>query len=156
MIYYKLTGSLDGIPGANSAMGKSRNVRRVLRRSAQDFLLILGTPVTPKNQLHYRERNGELSTCVKSQDIHDILYRLHDCHEHFAAGLLLKLTMGRYYWPTRVRDIHTYCRTCANCQLVGPFKTSTGLLPIQQLQPFSMLRMDFIGPITCNDPLFSG
>ena len=148
VIYSKLTSSLNGIPGANSAIGKSRNVRRVLRRSAQDFLLILATPVTPKNQLLYCERNGELSTCVKSQDIHDILYRLHDCHGHFAAGLLLKLTIGRYYWPTQVRGIYTYCRTCANCQLVGPFKPSAGHLPILLLQPFDMLGMNFIDPIT--------
>lgn len=49
VIYYRLTGSLDGIPGGNSAMGKSRNVWRVPRSSAQNFLLVLATPATPKN-----------------------------------------------------------------------------------------------------------
>jgi len=148
IVYYKLTGSLHGMLGADSTLSKSRNVQRVLRRSAQDFLLILATSTIPKNQLLYRERNGELSTCVRHRDIHDILYRLHDCHGHFAPGLLLRLTVGRYYWPTRVRDIHTYCRTCNNCQLVGPLRQSAGHLPILQVEPFDMLGIDFIGPIT--------
>jgi len=148
IIYYKLTGSLDGLLGADRKIGNSRNVRRVLRRSSRNFLLVLATPLICGNRLLYREQNGELSVCVKFESIHDILYRLHDCHGHFAAGLLLKLTIGRYYWPTRVRDIHVYCRTCRNCQMVGPLRPSAGLLPILQLQPFDMVGMDFIGPIT--------
>jgi len=120
VIYYKLMGSLDGIPGANSAMGTSRNVRRVLRRSAQDFLLVLATIAIAKNQLLYCDRNGQLFSFVKSQDIHDILYRLHDCHGYFAAGLILKLTISRYYRPTRVRDIPIYCRTSMFVSLLDP------------------------------------
>jgi len=58
------------------------------------------------------------------------------------------MIVGRYFWPTRVKDIYYYCRTCINCQLVGPLRPSAGLLPIIQLQPLDMLGIDFIGPIT--------
>ena len=45
-------------------------------------------------------------------------------HGHFAAGLVLKRAIRKYYWPTRVHDIHYYCHSCHACQLVGPLRPS--------------------------------
>jgi len=89
-----------------------------------------------------------LSVCVRKGEVSVVLEHLHDCHGHFAAGILIKMIVGRYLWPTRIKDIHYYCRTCLNCHLVGPLRPSAGLLPIVQLQPLDMLGIDFIGPVT--------
>jgi len=147
IILYKITGSIDG-PEGKRDMDKSRNVRRVLRRSSSKFILSIPHENQESPQLYYRERNGNLSTCLKAKEVMPVLHQLHDMHGHFAAGLVLKRAIGKYYWPTRVHDIHYYCHSCHACQLVGPLRPSVGLLPIVELQPFDMIGMDNIGPIT--------
>jgi len=91
IVCYKLTGSLKGTVESDSSLLRSQNVRRVLRRSAGNFLLVESIPNSeyPRNRLLYRERNGDLATCVMPADVPTILYKLHDCHGHFAAGLLM-------------------------------------------------------------------
>ena len=113
-----------------------------------NFKLVPTSEFTGKSQLLYRERNGELSVCVRKGEVSVGLEHLHDCHGHFAGGILIKMIVGRYFWPTRIKDTHYYCRTCVNCQLVGPLRPSAGLLSIVQLQPLDMLGIDFIGPVT--------
>ena len=72
----------------------------------------------------------------------------HDCHGHFAGRVLTEYLLGKVYWPTRVKDAHYFARTCEECQAMGPIKPSVGIKPIVHLQPFDMVGLDFIGPIT--------
>src|SRR5437588_4496420 len=76
-------------------------------------------------RLVFLERNSEEAFCVRSGEVESILYQLHDCHDHFAVGVLLRtMVVGRYYWLTRVRDVNLYCVTCPSCQIVGFLKLS--------------------------------
>ena len=76
------------------------------------------------------------------------MYRFHDGHGHFAAGVMSRNILGRYYWPTRMQDIVNWCRSCPVCQRMGPRRSSTQVKPIMSLQPMDLLSMDFVGPIT--------
>jgi len=93
IVYYKLTGSLCGLE-STVEWSRSRNVRRVLRRSSGNFQLVLTSEFTGKSQLLYRERNGDLSVCVRKGEVSVGLEHLHDCHGHFSAGILIKMIVG--------------------------------------------------------------
>ena len=62
--------------------------------------------------------------------------------------LLTEYLLGKVYWPTRVKHGHYFTRRCEECQAMGPIKLSVGIKPIAHLQPFDMVSLDFIGPIT--------
>jgi len=96
------------------------------------------------NHVVFVERDGKEAFCVRVVEVESILYQLHDCHGHFAAGVLLRTVIGRYYWPTRRKDIIVYCATCPSCQMIGPLKPSVSQMAILHLQPLDMMGFDFL------------
>jgi len=98
--------------------------------------------------LAYTERNGRRSWCVRELEVSKVLEWAHDCHGHYAADLMVKRLIGYYYWPTRVKDTHAYCRSCRNCQLTGGSQPFQIPRPIIQLQPMDMIVIDALGPIS--------
>ena len=50
-----------------------------------------------RTELLYREVLGELARCVLEKDVPKILHRYHDCHGHFAGGMMARMLRGRYY-----------------------------------------------------------
>ena len=54
IVLYKITGSIEGL-GRESTPTRSRNVRRVLRRSSGNFVLSMPTGGANISQLFYRE-----------------------------------------------------------------------------------------------------
>ncbi len=54
-----------------------------------------------------------------------------------------------YWWPTRNRDIHEYCRTYDQCHRIGNLLTQhlAKLVTTLPKEPFQNWRLDFIGPI---------
>ena len=84
-------------------------------------------------ELLYRESSGELARCVLEKDVPKILHRYHDCHGHFAGGMMVRMLRGRYFWPTRIKDAMKYSRKCDACQRFGPLKPSAELKPILNL-----------------------
>lgn len=100
--------------------------------------------------LLYREVNGEYARCILQPDVTRVLHRFHDLHGHFAAGVMCRNMLGKYYWPGRMKDIARWCHTCDSCQRMGPMHVLTSPKMILTLQPMDLLGMDFLGPITPN------
>ena len=120
-----------------------QRLRRVKRESRRFALRDCGAP-----QLSYQETNGDISTCAMPDQVEAILRRFHDNHGHFAAGNMGRNLLERYYWPGRIHDVTTWCRTWEACQRLGLLRNSTQVQPVLSLQPMDLMGMDFLGPIT--------
>ena len=137
VVSYLLFGQSDNIT--------KKRLRRI-RREAEKFVLTNIDLLQP--QLMYREVSGNLSMCVRANQVQRVLRRFHDNHGHFSIGIMSRNLMGRYYWPGRMKDIAHWCMSCEACQQLGPLRNSTQVKPIFSLQPMDMMGMDFLGPIT--------
>jgi len=162
IIHYKLFGDFESyrdMEGEPLTAHRRRFIRlkskpyRLLYTQPADDARITGIRITgashytttPSARLVFVERNGKEAFCVRVVEVESTLYRLHDCHGHFAAGVLLRTLIGRYYWPTRAKDVNLYCSTCPSCQMVGPLKPSVSQMAIVHLQPLDMMGFDFVG-----------
>ena len=134
IVIYKLTGRAEG----------SKVQARKTRQSANNYVLVEGGDRI-KNLL-YREKSGDLAQCYYKDKVPNVLRTIHGMHGHFAGEITKKLTVGRVYWPTRFKDITIFCKSCLNCQRLGPLRPTRGLLLIIQLQPLDMIGIDYIGP----------
>lgn len=76
------------------------------------------------------------------------MFLLHDVHGHFSKDITFRRTIGRFFWPTRHTDIEKFCRSCPQCQMLGPLKPTQGHLPVVSLQPLDIMGIDYIGPFT--------
>ena len=104
-------------------------------------------------KLLYRETTGELAKCVKGSEVYSILARYHDSHGHFAVEMTLRMLKGRYYWPTRSKDVAQYINSCDSCQRFGPLHpVKRELKTLLNLQPMDMIGIDFMGPISPRTP----
>ena len=135
VVLYLLFGKSDQL---------TENRLRKLLREAKKFVLIDTDPP----QLAYREVSGDLSICIRANQVQRVLRRFHDNHGHFSIGIMSRNLIGRYYWPGRLKDIAQWCISCEACQQLGPLRNSTQIKPILSLQPMDMMGMDFLGPIT--------
>jgi hypothetical protein len=85
--------------------------------------------------------DGVLLRCIEREDVEKVLKELHDgpAGKHFARNTTTyKIPRANYYWPTLLRDSHTYARNYKTCQIsVGREKRAT--VPLQPMA---------IGPIT--------
>ena len=166
IIHYKLFGELDSYTDQNGEPFTARK-RRLVRLQSKGYRLlhnrqlpsstdneanitgirISGSEDTIRldNRVVFVERDGKEAFCVKAVEVESILYQLHDCHGHFAAGVLMRTVIGRYYWPTRRKDITVYCATCPSCQMIGPLRPSVSQMAILHLQPLDMMGFDFVG-----------
>jgi len=99
--------------------------------------------------LTYQERNRRQFWCVRTVDVNKVLFWAHDCHGHYSADLALKRLMEHYYWPTRTKDTHVFCRSCQSCHLTGRCKRPSQVSrPVVQLQPLEMIEINGLGPIS--------
>ena len=119
--------------------------RQRIRMWGKRFVLFDGQR---RKGLFYKEIGGKLSLCVLEEDVIGILTRYHDCHSHFAGPLLVRFLVGKAYWPTQGQDAYYFARSCESCQSMGPIQPSVGSGAIVHLQPFDMVGLDFIGPLT--------
>ena len=137
VIEYQLTGTLRI---------QDEKLRRIIKRTVHRYSVI---NLEKERKLLFREVTGEQSICVKRKDVPRILRRYHDSHGHFAKDMILRMLRGRYYWPTRIRDVALYCKSCDACQRFGPLCPSRrSLKTIPNVQPMDMLGIDFVGPIS--------
>ena len=154
--YYKLFGDLQNFRDENG-MPLTDQQRRLTLQKAKSYRLIEVTSVETQmtqqegvamklpNRLVYVERNGKEAFYVRRKQVPAILNYLHDCHGHFAAGILSSTLIGRYYWPSWGKDVHVHCATCPSCQLIVPLKPSVTQLAIVHLQPLDMMGFDLVG-----------
>lgn len=134
-----VTFLLDGVEGLEK-LGLEENAIKTVRRWSLRYDIV-------GPQLVYVEKRGLRSKCILRDDIPGILKWAHNEHGHYSSALTLKRLVGNFWWPTRVKDVEAFCRSCHTCQLDGPRKPSTQLRPIQHFYPFAMVGMDFLGPI---------
>lgn len=79
---------LDELETGVVGVGKlklGRSQKRALERAMRRYVLIDGA----EPRLFYRERNGELASCVLEEDIGKVLTSLHEGHGNFAVGITL-------------------------------------------------------------------
>jgi len=154
--HYKLLGDLETFRDENGEPLTSHKKRLVRKNSTRYQLIDQTTAETQVSEpqgiamklprrLIYVERNGREAFCIRQKQVPVILHYLHDCHGHFAADLLSRMLIGRYYWPTRGKDVRVHCATCPSCQLIGPLKPSVSQMAIVHLQPLDMMGFDFVG-----------
>ena len=101
------------IGAKNLEMGRSQ--RRALERTMRHYVMIKGT----KPKLFFREKNGELATCILEDEVKLVLNQLHEGHGHFAARITLGRACGKVYWPSRALDIGRWGASCEHCQTVS-------------------------------------
>jgi len=142
VVYLKLHGKLR----EEDAGGDSLAVWRWWTQKAAAYQLLDG--INNLLLLTYQERNGRQSWCVRKSEVDKVLFWAHDCHGHYSADLTLKRLMGHYYWPTRTKDTHVFCRSCQSCQLTGRKCPSQVPRRVVQLQPLDMIGIDGLGPIS--------
>lgn len=136
-IWYKLHGS---IPHTVKDTRRDRKIKKDASR------LVLLDTIEGAVKLIRTEVDGTWAECVRSPQIEQVLRRFHDNHGHFASGIMSRNMVGKFYWPSRLKDIAQWCRSCDSCQRLGPVRPSALLSPVMQLQPMDMLGIDFIGP----------
>lgn len=141
-LLYKLTGMV------NAVATLQQSFRRLVREVAKHLVLIEGAE--PK--LGYRERDGTISLCARQREVPQALASAHELHGHFSDRTTLRNCLGRAYWPTRAKDVVAHCRSCPECQFLGPLRPGRNLIPVLAIQPLDMIGMDFIGPITPRGP----
>ena len=147
VVEYKLLGFQD-----QGLMKKA--FKKIISKRAKNFLLIDNEGIQSAdgkrmpNELAFIERSGKLSRCLHETEVVDALRVVHNLHGHWSNDITFQRCIGKFYWPSRAKDVNYYCRTCPQCQMLGPLKPSQGLLPIVQLQPLDCLGLDYMGPFT--------
>jgi transposase InsO family protein len=116
---------------------------RSLENRARRYVMLEGQEA----RLAWKERDGQLAFCVLEEEVERVLWELHEGHGHFAAGLTAGRAHGRYFWPTRQRDIGRWVASCEPCQRMTRIQRSGQPRSILQLAPMDMVGMDFVGPI---------
>lgn len=95
--------------------------------------------------LVYREKRGSFAECIRAGQVPQALFEIHDIYGHYSTRITLGRALGKYYWPNRYRDIEKYCKSCPQCQLVGPKIVKESPRTITVLEPIAMFTIDFIG-----------
>ena len=143
VVQAKLDEEEQGIVGVKRLdMGRSQ--RRALQREMRKYVMVEATE--PK--LFYREKNGELASCILETDVRKVLADLHEGHGHFAVNITRSHAHGKVFWPTRAKDIGRWVSSCEPCQRVTKIQKAGELRSVLQFKPMDMIGMDFVGPIT--------
>lgn len=144
VVAYKLQGTLTDAKERYGAVATAR-VRATQRRSLLFVIVDLGDGNTC---LARWERNSSLSRCILPSQVRNALVDLHNEHGHFSDDLMARKAMGKYWWPSRRKDIYEYFRTCFECQMIGPLRPTASILPVMAYMPLDMYGQDYLGPIS--------
>ena len=68
-----------------------------------------------KRHLIYKKRSGQLSKCLHSEKINNILWQFYNVHEHFVKQITSQKVIEKIYWSIWNKNIYQYCRFCINC-----------------------------------------
>lgn len=88
-VQYKL---LERVLPTRSGKRNTKQERKIKWEVSQ---LVLWDGETPK--LGRYETGGDLAECIQAHQVVTILRRFHDHHGHFAAGIMSRNIVGRYY-----------------------------------------------------------
>ena len=85
--------------------------------------------------------------CILETEVAETLRQMHDGTGHFAADAVISRLRYKAYWPTLTTDVVTYIKGCMLCAKYGPKTRTRPLSPIEVLEPFTLVGMDYIGPL---------
>ena len=86
--------------------------RRALRLKVEKYVLT-------QDGLGWRNPDGIILKCVSVEESQTIIKEMHAgvCGEHYAPRTTVaKIMRAGYYWPTLFKDVHSFVRTCQECQ----------------------------------------
>lgn len=123
----------------------SSNKRRQILKKARNYSL---SNNQDPSMLKFQEKNGVWSPCILEGEVTRFFSAAHENHGHFKADLCLNYLIGRAYWPTRVKDVYAWYRSCHSCQakMKKPIKAQIRSIQVSELM--KMLVMDLVGPIS--------
>lgn len=133
---------MDGLE-VQEELDLGRREWRSLVNRAKRYVMLEGK----EPRLAWQERDGQLAYCVLEDEVERVLTELHEGHGHFAAGITAGRAHGRYFWPSRQRDIGRWVASCEPCQRMTKVQRSGQVRSMLFLAPMDMIGMDFIGPI---------
>ena len=122
--------------------------RRDLRLKAEKYALT-------QDGIGRRNPDGIILKCVNEEESKTIIKEIQAgmCSGHYAPGTTITNIMrAGYYWPTLFKDVHSFVRTCKECQFFSG-KLRLRALPLNLVvveSPFQQWGMDFIGPFDQN------
>ena len=84
----------------------------------------------------YRARVVEMAHCLPMSG-------------HLGRDRTVQRVLKRFYWPTVVKDVKEYCRSCPECQLTNPRgRNRVPLVPLPVVEePFTHIAMDVVGSL---------
>ena len=129
--------------GAKEELDLGRGEWRSLEQMARRYTMVEGM----ETRLFCREVDGQLALCVWVKEMERVLQDLQDGHWHYAAGTMAGRAQGKYFWPTRQRDIGRWVEWCEPCQRMARIQQCREICGINQFSPMDMVGMDFIGSI---------
>ena len=129
--------------GAKKELDLGRSEWRSLEQRARRYTMV----ERRETRLFWREVDGQLALCVLEEEVERVLRDLHVGHGHFAAGITAGRAHGKYFWPTRQKDIGWWIASCEPCQGMACIQRCGEIRGIMQFFPMDMVGMDFIGPI---------
>lgn len=83
-------------------------------QKAKKYKLLLFNEVS---SLWYQENNGSFSLYIMESEIKKFLFMARKDHGHYSLKLSLSFLIERAYWPTQVKDVKWWCKSCHGCQL---------------------------------------
>jgi len=132
----------EGLIGGKG-MKLGRSERRMLERTMRQYVMV--DRRDPK--IFYREKNGELTSCVLEEDVTKVLHNLHEGHGHFATQITLRRAHGKVYLRSRAKDIGRWVASCLPCQRVSKIQKEGEIRSLIQFKRLDMIGIDYIGPI---------
>jgi len=140
----------DFIKVVKQGLGKHALFSKVLANINQFDNFII------ENELLYRKNHsGAHLLCVPDVILEGrkvtefIIDHAHKVVGHFSSRITAEYIRGYYWWPSLVKEVQSFCRSCGVCQTTKPTNQKVpGLLhslPVPN-RPWQSIAMDFVGP----------
>jgi Integrase zinc binding domain/Integrase core domain len=102
------------------------------------------------NGVLYRIKSNQKFRVARDYEFEGIMYMMHDNElaGHFGIETTYEKTKERYWWKNMRKDIESYVKSCWKCQMRGKPIGRNELHPIEINEPFEMIGIDIVGPLS--------
>jgi hypothetical protein len=92
------------------AIGTTEEEQTRIRRASEPYFM-------NEEKLIRISPSGETKTCIAGQIIEEIIAEAHEQEDHHQTfeNTWFTILSGPYWWPTRKRDVVSYCGDCPVC-----------------------------------------
>ena len=128
----------------NGILPDEKEAARKLKVQVARFVLM-------KDVLYKRGFSHPYLRCLGMEEADYAMREIHEgiCKNHSGArSLVHKLIQAGYYWPTMLKDVQAYVKSCDKCQRFSNFikQSSEKLTPITAPWPFTQWGLDIMSP----------